>query len=149
MAQNELMTPPEKEMDTFKKPPTMDELIEAKLAPVIVAINNHVQKIYKDFNTALSGQQQYLEKVEVDISRMVTGLWGIVEKANARALALETVLLKNGMNPKELEDEIKVVIDMLKQSKDFKEVPLSEVLPSIPEGDHLVVEAPQDSTLQQ
>ncbi len=145
------MSRPEKEMDDFKKPPTLDELIDAKLDPVIVAINQHVEKIYHDFNTALFGQQRYMEKVEVEITRMVTGLWGIVEKSNARALAVETVLLNNGMDPKQLEDEIVAVTKLLEETKDIKEVPLQDVLPQdqMDRYDQLVVEAPGDSAPQQ
>ena len=98
-----------KEVDGFKKPASMDEILDNKLAPVIDAVNIHVEKIYNDFNMALHKQVNNMNRVEHDISRMVQVLWGFVNKANARTAALERVLLKNGLDQEAFEAEIEAV----------------------------------------
>lgn len=116
-----------KEMDGFKKPRTMDEILEDKLAPVIEAVNQNVEKIYQDFNMALTKQLQNIDHVERGISHMVQVLWGTVNQANARTAALERVLLKNGLSQEDLEAEILLVQKELEATGEWKELGVADI----------------------
>jgi hypothetical protein len=120
-----------KEIKDFKQPATMDEILEAKLAPVIDAINGHVQTIYKDFNMALHKQHNNLIVVEKDISKMVQVLWGIVNKTNARAAALERLLIKNGLPEEDLANEILAVEEELEKTGQWENVNMDAVAKEI------------------
>jgi len=123
-----------KEMDHFKKPTTLDEALEAKLNPVLEAINEHVGKIYQDFNGSLFKQGQRMDSLEsaiqqteISISKMVQVLWGIVNKSNARMSALERVLINNGLEQSQLEDEILKVEEELDATGEWSKVQLEEI----------------------
>jgi len=131
---DDLILNQKKEMDGFKQPATLDDALEAKMGPVIGAINQHVEKIYQDFNTALYRQMQGMDKVERDLSKMVQVLWGIVNESNARLAALENVLIKNGMNKEDLEKEIVDIKDQLKSTGEWQDVALNEVMESVVTG---------------
>jgi adenylosuccinate synthase len=120
-----------KERDGFKQPATMDEILENKLAPVIDAVNTHVEKIYHDFNTALHKQVNNMNRVEHDISRMVQVLWGFVNKANARTAALERVLLKGGLDQEVYEAEIAEVEKQLMETGEWESLELDSVAQSM------------------
>jgi len=117
-----------KESDNFKQPTTLDEALEAKLDPVINAINAHVEKIYSDFNMALHKQMENAGRVESELSRMVQILWGIVNKANVRLAALESTLIKNGMSQKTLEEEIVKIEEELKKNNEWEELSLDGLI---------------------
>jgi len=131
-----------KEMDDYKQPATLDEALEAKMAPVIGAINQHVEKIYQDFNMALYRQMQGMDKVEKDLSHMVQVLWGITNEANARLAALETVLVKNGMNQDDLVEELRSIKDQLK-AEGMEEIPLRAPTSTVEEFQVPPGQAPQ------
>ena len=126
--------PKKTELKHFKQPTTLDEALSAKLDPIVEAINEHVEKIYKDFNIALFKQIERIdglagtvEQGEISMSRMVQVLWGIVNKSNARNAALERVLLRNGLDQKQLEEEIITVERELLDTGDWSEASLETV----------------------
>lgn len=116
-----------KERDGFKQAATMDEILENKLAPMIDAVNTHVEKIYLNFNTALHKQVNNMNRVEHDISRMVQVLWGFVNKANARTAALERVLLAGGLDQDAFEAEIAEVEKQLMETGEWESLELDSV----------------------
>lgn len=123
-----------KEMDHFKKATTLDEALEAKLNPVLEAINEHVGKIYQDFNGSLfkqgqrmDGLEAVIQQAEVSMSKMVQILWGIVNKSNARMSALERVLISNGLEQSQLEEEILKVEEELDATGEWSQVQLEEI----------------------
>ena len=138
-----LVTKPHKEMDTLKEPTTLDAALESKLNPVIGAIIEHVKQIYEGFNMPIFKQMNHTDKVEKDISQMVQVLWGIVNESNVRMAALETVLIKNGMNQDELVQEIQTVKEQMKAAG-MEEIPLpglnKDVSPPAPLSNQTIVE---------
>lgn len=108
------------EISKFKQPATMDELLSAKIHPIMEAINEHVETIYKNFNLALHNQNEIMSKVEKDLSGMVRVLWGIVNSANVRTSALERVLMKSGLDEQELVAEIELVTKELNATGEWK-----------------------------
>ena len=127
---NDLTLHQTKEMDNYKQPATLDEALEAKMAPVIGAVNQHVEKIYQDFNMALYRQMQGMDKVEKDLSHMVQVLWGLVNESNARLAAIETVLVRNGMDPEDLATELANIKEQLKAAG-MEEVPLMQEMSTV------------------
>jgi len=117
----------QKERDAIKTPGTLDQALDSKINPIIDLINSHNEKVYKDFNSALMKQIEETAKVEKDISHMVQVLWGIQNKANARAAALESVLLKNGMDETELATEIASVEALMEEQQQMQKVDLNKV----------------------
>jgi len=125
----------EDELKKFKEPLSLDEALIAKLDPIINAINEHVEKIYKDFNEALYKQHEQMNGItqalidsEKNVTHMVQILWGIVNKANARSSALEKVLIKNGLKQEEFEEEIIAVEKALLETGEWEEATLPKIL---------------------
>lgn len=119
------------ELEDFKPHPTMDEILEAKLHPLIESINSHVENIYKDFNTALHKQHMNLVTTEKDLSQMNTVLWGIVNKSNVRLAALEKILIKNGLDKGEFAKEIEELEGELEKGGAWKNLNLNDVAKNI------------------
>lgn len=121
------LVPKNPEMDSVVQPPSIDELIERQFDDIVELINHHIEKVYLDFNTAMHGQGQVIAKTETEVTDMVQILWGIVNQANVRSLALETVLLNNGMDKQELEAEIESVSQLYENKLGMQKVNLDDV----------------------
>jgi len=111
----------DQDLDITKKQLSIDEMIERRLKEVVTILNNQVQVIYADFNNAMLQQDKKLKTLEIELSNMVTTLWGIVNSGNARMAALESVLIKNGLNPSDLENELTTIIEKMKETGNWVE----------------------------
>jgi hypothetical protein len=119
------------EMESHKPPASMDEILQARLDPVIDEINKHVENIYKEFNIALHKQHMNLVGVEKEITNMTQVLWGIVNKTNVRAAALERLLIKNGLSEEAFADEIIAAEEELMKTGEWKSLDLANVAKEI------------------
>lgn len=118
------------EISDFKPPASMDEILNAKISPIIDAINNHIEAIYKDFNMAMHKEHMNLIAVEKNISQMVEVLWGLVNKSNARMAALERVLINNGLSIDQLAEEIERIEKELEKAG-MKQYDLNDIAKKI------------------
>jgi len=115
-------------LDAKKTAPTLDDTLDRKMQTILDLINEHMSKVYQDFNTAMMTQNQKVNKIELDLSKGIQVLWGIVNQANARAAALESLLIKNGLSPQELTDELEAIITQMKDSGAWVEIPMEEAM---------------------
>ena len=120
-----------KEADSKKPAASIDDIIDKKIDPLFMLINQHTQKTYSDFNVIVQKMMLTQDKLEADLSSMVQVLWGIVNQATAREAALESLLIKNGLSLKELDKEYKDIIDKMKNSGDWNEVSLDAIAENV------------------
>ena len=116
-----------KEIERFKPDPKIDEIIEKKIDQVLELINEHFKQVYEDFNKAMLHESAAREAFEKENAGMTSILWGLLDGLSQRELALETLLAKNGMDPKELEQEHLAIKKAIKAKGGREEVNISKV----------------------
>jgi len=123
----------EEKIDRKKEERTLGAIVDEKIEALIEIINETNDKMYKNFNAGMNNLLNITKQSEAELSKGTTLLWGIVNEANIRTAAIESVLLKNGMKVDDINEEIKILKDQMKQNG-WQEMPLNAPS-SPPEGE--------------
>jgi hypothetical protein len=122
------------EIDKTKKEKTVGEMIDEKMEQLIDVLNKTHENMYTDFNKGITNLLNVAKASEAELNKGLNILWGIVNEAQVRAAAIESILLKNGMKAEDIATEMEEIKDKMKQNG-WKEMPLN--VPSSPPEENL------------
>ena len=115
----------EQNLDEKKQEKTLKDVIAEQVAIALIVKQKDFEislvNFAKDINKAFQTQEE-------EITKQVMVLWGLVNNTMARNVALERVLIKNGMNAEELNQEIKTVVEELQEQEGFVKENIDKIL---------------------
>ena len=106
--------------------PTIDGIVNDRFDKLTEIVKDALEHTYKTFNNAMAKKDYDIKLMEEKLTKMVQVLWGIVNQQTTREAALETVLIRNGMDQDELMREIERVVQRMKDEQDFVESTISK-----------------------
>ena len=129
MEQNLQIHPLQSEMNQTKRADSLDKIIDQKFSEIADVVNDRLERVYKDFNLAMSAKDKETDRIfatqEIKLTNMVNILHGIVNEQKVRLASLENVLARHEISGEEVDEEYLKNIEILKQEANFSEIPLN------------------------
>jgi len=117
----------EQQIDMTKRQPTLDEVINSKLDPIVDQINQVNQNVFEDVNKALNKTYSDMDQMKKELITSIELLWSLLNETNIRSAAVEAVLIKNGLNPQDVIAEANAIKEQYKEHG-MKEFDVSKLI---------------------